>query len=70
VYSEKCTASLEMAFESPLGGVDAALGAGAVGLSDVDDNQVRLTGVGQRLLDGLADGHLMAEPGDNIGHAL
>jgi len=56
-----------MAIESPLRGIDAGLGSGIARVSDVDDNQVRLAGLGQSLFDGVTDRHLMTEPSDNLG---
>lgn len=41
----------------------------ACGISNIDDNQVRLAWIGQGLLDGVADRDLMTEPGDNLGQA-
>ena len=70
MHAEKRTASLEMAIESPLRGVDAGPRSSLARVSDVDDNQVGLTRVGQGLFDGVADPHLMAELGDNLGQAL
>ena len=70
MHAEKRTASLEMAIESPLRGIDAGPRSSLARVSDVDDNQVGLTRVGQGLFDGVADRHLMAELGDNLGQAL
>ena len=41
----------------------------ACGISNIDDNQAGLAWIGQGLLDGVADRHLMTEPGDNLGQA-
>jgi len=70
VHCEKCTAAPQMAIESPLRGVDARLWAGPTWVSDVDDNQVGVTRVGQSLFDGVADRNVMTEPSDDLGHAL
>src|SRR5215207_11138374 len=56
-----------MAIESPLHGIDAGLGSSLARVSDVDDNQVRLTRLGQSLFDGVTDCYLMTEPGNNLG---
>jgi hypothetical protein len=70
VYSEKGTASLQMAIESPLHGIDAGLGASLARFSDVDHNQVGLTRIGQSLFNGIADRHLMTDACDNLGQTL
>ena len=56
-----------MAIESPLRGMDAGLGSSLARVSDVDDNQVRLTRLGQSLFDGVTDCYLMTEPGADLG---
>jgi hypothetical protein len=67
MYPEKCTASLEVAIESPFRGFDAGLRPSLARVSDVDHNQVGLTRGGQSLFDGVADRHLMTQPGNNLG---
>src|SRR5215207_105722 len=64
VYAKKCTATLEMAIESPLRGIDAGLASSLARVSDVDDNQVRLTRRGHGLFDSVTDCYPMTEPGD------
>jgi len=69
VYAEKCTASQEMVIESTLRGIYAGLGSRLTRVSDIDNNQVGLTRIGQGLFDGVADRDLMTEAGDNLGQA-
>jgi hypothetical protein len=70
VYAEQRAASLEMALEPLLRGVDVGLGSGFSWVPDVDDDQVGLTRFRKCLLDGVADRDLMTEPGDDLGQAL
>jgi hypothetical protein len=70
VNAEKCTDLPEMAIESPLCGVvDAGLGSGLARVSDVKDNQIRLTGLSQHRFDSVADRHLMTDLGSDLGLA-
>jgi hypothetical protein len=58
-----------MVIESTLRGIHAGLGSRLARVSDIDNNQVGLTRIGQGLFDGVADRDLMTEPGDNLGQA-
>jgi hypothetical protein len=58
-----------MVIESTLRGIYAGLGSRLTRVSDIDNNQVGLTRIGQGLFDGVADRDLMTEAGDNLGQA-